>query len=74
MADKAKVAKASVGYKLGGDHCGACRFFIESTENEKTETGRCEKVAGAIGEDMWCRLFKRKPHTMTHGGSTENYR
>jgi hypothetical protein len=66
MADS-KKSKASVGYKLGGDHCGACKAFIEASENEATETGRCRKVAGEIGEDMWCRLFERKPSTVAHG-------
>lgn len=55
-----KASKASVGYSLGGDHCGACTYFIESAENEATETGLCELVEGPIGEDMWCRLFERK--------------
>ncbi len=60
-----KKSKASVGYKQGGDHCGACRFFID--EDEATETGRCQLVKGEIGEDMWCRLFKRKSRTIAQG-------
>lgn len=64
-----KVSKSSVRYGQGGDHCGACRFFIESAEAEKTETGACQKVAGPIGEDMWCKLFKRKTtRTIAAGG------
>jgi high potential iron-sulfur protein len=63
-----KVSKASVKYGEGGDHCGACRFFIESAEDEKSETGACQKVAGAIAEDMWCRLFKRKAQRTIAGG------
>lgn len=64
-----KVSKASVNYGRGGDHCGVCRFFIESAEDEKTETGACERVAGEIGEDMWCELFKRgRARTIAGGG------
>ena len=55
-----KRSKASVDYSQGGDHCGACTHFIEAAENEATETGKCELVEGGIGEDMWCKLFKRK--------------
>lgn len=53
-----KRSKASVDYSLGGDHCGVCTHFIG--EDEATETGHCELVDGAIREDYWCRLFKRK--------------
>lgn len=67
MAD-AKRSKSSVGYKRGGDHCGVCKHFVESAEDEKTETGACELVQGEIGEDMWCRLFARKPRTLAGGG------
>ncbi len=52
-----KRSKASVDYSQGGDHCGACMHFIEAAENE---VGKCELVEGGIGEDMWCKLFKRK--------------
>lgn len=55
-----KRAKSSVDYSVGGDHCGVCTHWIESAENEATETGKCELVAGSIKEDYWCRLFKRK--------------
>lgn len=55
-----KRSKESVDYSLGGDHCGACTHFIESAENEATETGLCELVAGDIKEDFWCKLFERK--------------
>ncbi len=55
-----KRSKASVDYSQGGDHCGACTHFIDEDENEATETGKCELVEGGIGEDMWCKLFKRK--------------
>jgi len=68
--DAGKKSKAAVDYHVGGDHCGACRHWIESAEsaeNEKTETGRCELVAGEIGEDMWCKLFERKNGTTGHG-------
>ena len=58
-----KRSKASVDYSLGGDHCGACTHWIESAENEETETGECELVAGPIKEDYWCKLFKRKGST-----------
>lgn len=53
-----KRSKSSVDYGQGGDHCGVCTHFI--AENEATETGKCELVAGDIGEDMWCKLFARK--------------
>lgn len=68
MADGGKVSKASVKYSLGGDHCGACRFWIESEEDEEAETGACEKVAGPIKEDYWCKLFKRRRETIGGGG------
>jgi len=51
-----KRAKASVDYSLGGDHCGACVHFVEGIN----ELGRCDLVAGDIGEDCWCRLFRRR--------------
>jgi len=59
-----KVSKSSVRYSVGGDHCGACRFFTEGkTEGE----GVCEKVAGPIDEDYWCKLFRRRRKTIAHG-------
>ena len=57
LVDAGKKSKASVNYSLGGDHCGACTHFYG--ENEATESGFCELVAGAIKEDYWCKLFKR---------------
>jgi hypothetical protein len=63
--DAGKKLKSAVGYKLGGDHCGVCRHFIEAKDDG--ETGSCELVAGEIGEDMWCRLFKREMRTLAEG-------
>lgn len=68
MADaSAKIAKSAVEYSVGGDHCGACRHWIESAEDEATETGRCKLVAGEIGEDMWCKLFQRETKVIGRG-------
>ena len=57
-----KQAKSAVHYSLGGDHCGACRYFIEQVPSE---AGTCQKVAGTIDEDYWCRLFERGRGTVT---------
>jgi hypothetical protein len=58
-----KLSKADVDYGEGMPHCGLCKHWIESAEDEKTENGACEIVAGAVDEDAWCKLFKpkRKP-------------
>jgi len=53
-----KRAKSSVDYSQGGDYCGVCTHF--TGENEKTEKGKCELVAGVIEESYWCRLFERE--------------
>ncbi len=58
-----KVSKASVNYRLGGAHCHACVHFIESTENEKTETADCEVVQGRVKAHDVCDLFKRERGT-----------
>ena len=52
-----KVSKKDAGYGPGLPHCGSC---VHYSENEKTEKGSCELVAGTIDEDMWCKLFKAK--------------
>lgn len=59
-------SKASVGYKLGGDHCDVCKHFVEGESDDAP--GSCELVAGEIGEDMWCKLFRRKVKTLADGG------
>ena len=51
-----KRAKSSVDYSLGGDHCGICVHFVDE---EMNGIGKCELVAGEIGEDYWCRLYKK---------------
>ena len=51
-----KRAKSSVSYSMGGDHCHACVHFVEGINM----FGKCDLVAGDIGEHCWCRLFKRK--------------
>lgn len=65
MARPEKRSKTSVKYGLGGDHCGVCKHFID--EDEDSETGACELVAGDIGEDYWCKLFARERATVAHG-------
>lgn len=62
-----KFPKSQVDYRVGGDHCGACAYWIEASENEQTETGLCQKVAGEIEEDFWCTLFSRKNATLAQG-------
>jgi hypothetical protein len=61
--DYGKYDKSSVDYSLGGEHCHACKFFIENENGDAQETsqgemGRCQRVKGEIGEHMWCRLFE----------------
>lgn len=63
-----KQPKSSVRYGRGGDHCGVCAFFIEPAEGEQGENGTCQKVEGDIGEDMWCKLFKRRARPLAGGG------
>jgi len=60
-----KRTQASVNYRLGGTHCGACKHFYN--ENEKTETGECRLVEGVIGEVLGCDLFERAPGPKGNG-------
>ena len=50
-----KKSKESVDYSKGmkKTHCGNCRYFY-------ARQGICDKVAGKIGAEMWCRLWKAK--------------
>lgn len=51
-----KRSKSSVEFQhpaKGMDHCRNCKFF-EEPQN------RCQKVAGVILPNAWCRLFKEK--------------
>jgi hypothetical protein len=53
-----KKPKDLVDYGPGdidGQHCGACRYFIEPNH--------CEKVSGRIRSGGWCRLFERAGKT-----------
>lgn len=54
--DSGKQAKSSVDYGPGGEHCHACKNFLEL--NETDETGQCRLVQGVIGAHCWCRLFE----------------
>ena len=56
-SESEKVAKSTVRYGVGGDHCDVCKYFYR--ENERTEIGLCRKVEGPIGGNMWCKLFER---------------
>lgn len=51
--------KADVDYSKGMPeaHCSICRFYHEGLYKD---AGRCEKVKGTIGADMWCKLFRKK--------------
>jgi hypothetical protein len=55
-----KKTKAASDYKLGGSHCGACKFFIDDGDTAgDDESGHCQLVEGKIGEDMGCKYFQR---------------
>jgi hypothetical protein len=60
-----KKSQASVNYRLGGTHCGACKHFYD--ENENTDTGECRLVEGVIGEVLGCNLFERAPGPKGNG-------
>ena len=56
-AKTGKLTKADVDYGPGMPHCGVCKHYREQDTSEK---GSCELVAGPIDEDAWCKLFKPK--------------
>jgi hypothetical protein len=53
-AGKSGIPQAAVEYRPapnGLQRCGACEFF-------NAEAGHCKKVAGVVGPNGWCDLFK----------------
>lgn len=59
-----KATKLESRYRLGGDHCGVCAYYIpkEETNNNGEEDeceGTCVKVEGLIREDDLCDYFLR---------------
>jgi hypothetical protein len=62
-----KISKSDVDYSIGhkDSHCGKsfdddkgyCRFFI-SPLSAATQLGQFQKVAGAINNVYWCKLWQ----------------
>ena len=58
--DPDKVTKASVDYSPGkpATHCGNCKHFIAKPDSYGDY--KCERVAGGIKWNYWCKLWRLK--------------